>query len=120
MRKWILLAATIVLEVAASLSLSAAQERPGWYVLVAVGYVGSFVMLAQVLRAGMPLGAAYGIWGACGVALTAVFGAVLFGDALSVTTGIGIAMAIGGVLLVELGSQRAERARAARTTGTSE
>ena len=40
----------------------------------------AFVMLTRVLRAGMPVGVAYGIWGAMGTALTAAIAAVIFDD----------------------------------------
>lgn len=109
MAKWLVLALTIALEVTASLSLSAAQTQPGFYAVVVVGYVGSFALLAQVLRLGMPLGVAYGIWGAAGVVLTAVFGWAILGDPLTPTMLVGIALVVGGVLLVELGSQLAAR-----------
>jgi small multidrug resistance pump len=52
----------------------------------------------------MPVGVAYGIWAACGVALTALLAAVVFGDPLTWTMGLGVVLVIGGVLLVELGS----------------
>lgn len=107
--KWLVLALAIALEVTASLSLSAAQTHPPFYVIVVIGYVGSFAALAQVLRLGMPLGVAYGVWGATGVVLTAVFGWAILGDPLTSTMMIGIALVVGGVLLVELGSHRAGR-----------
>lgn len=56
---------------------------------------------------GMPLGIAYGLWGATGVALTAIASAVIFNEALTGTMLAGIALIIAGVLTVELGSQRA-------------
>lgn len=104
MKKWLLLAGSILSEVAGSLSLKAALDHPGWYGLVLVGYVGAFVLLDQVLRAGMPLGVAYGIWGATGVALTAGVSAVLFGEALTALMVGGIVLIISGVLCIELGS----------------
>ncbi|WP_432485511.1 DMT family transporter [Kineococcus esterisolvens] len=106
MKKWLLLAGAVLSEVSGSLSLKAALDHPGWYVPVAVGYVASFLFLSAVLRTGMALGVAYGIWAAAGVALTATLGAVLFGEALTALTLLGILLIIGGVLLVELGSQR--------------
>lgn len=109
MKKWMLLGAAILLEVTATLSLRAALDHPAFYALVAVGYVGSFTALSFVLRAGMGLGVAYGIWGACGVALTAVMASAIFGDALTLAMGAGIVLVIGGVLCVELGSQAAHR-----------
>ncbi|MBB1020169.1 QacE family quaternary ammonium compound efflux SMR transporter, partial [Dietzia sp. E1] len=61
--------------------------------------------------AGLPLGVAYGIWGATGVALTAGLSALIFAEPLTPLMVAGIAVIIAGVLCVELGSQRA-RARA--------
>ncbi|QBJ94593.1 QacE family quaternary ammonium compound efflux SMR transporter [Rhodococcus sp. ABRD24] len=107
MKKWLLLGCAIGSEVTGSLSLKAALDQPAWYVVVAAGYVAAFAFLAAVLRTGMPLGAAYGIWGATGVALTAILAAVIFGEALTGVMLVGIACIIAGVLLVELGSQQA-------------
>lgn len=120
MRKWLLLTAAILLEVTATLSLRGALDHPALYALVVVGYVGSFTALALVLRAGLALGVAYGIWGASGVALTAILAALFFGDPLTGVMGIGIALVIAGVLCVELGAQSAQSAqsRRAREEGT--
>ncbi|MDJ1132148.1 DMT family transporter [Streptomyces iconiensis] len=112
MRKWLLLTAAILLEVTAALSLRGALDHPALYILVLVGYVGAFAGLAMVLRAGLALGVAYGIWGASGVALTAVMATALFGDPLTAIMGVGIALVVAGVLCVELGSQAALAARA--------
>lgn len=111
MNKWLFLVAAIILEVTATLSLKGAIEHPGLYAVVAIGYLGSFSSLALVLRAGMALGVAYGIWGACGVALTAVMSSLLFGEPLTALMGLGIVLVIGGVLCVELGSQAAHKKR---------
>jgi small multidrug resistance pump len=105
-----LLAATISCEVTGSLALAAAQDHPAWYAVTIGGYLASFWLLAQVLRAGMPLGVAYGIWGACGVALTALGGTVLFDDPLTPTMMAGMALIVAGVLLVQVGSERARAA----------
>jgi small multidrug resistance pump len=111
MNKWLLLGGAIVSEVSGSLALQAALHQPAWYVLVAAGYLASFVFLAAVLRARLPLGVAYGIWGALGVALTAVLGAVIFGETLNAVILAGIALIIGGVLTVEFGAQRAREVK---------
>ena len=111
MTTWALLAAAIVAEVTATLSLKAALEHPGLYVVVVLGYVASFVCLAGILRRGMPLGVAYGMWGALGVAATAVMSAQLFGEAITRLMGVGLALVAAGVFLVEAGS------RSARTHG---
>jgi small multidrug resistance pump len=112
MRKWGMLAVAIVSEVLATLSLRAALDHPAWLAAVAVGYLAAFALLTAVLAAGMPVGVAYGIWAACGVALTAVLAALVFDDPLTRRIGLGIALVIVGVLLVELGSHGADRAPA--------
>jgi small multidrug resistance pump len=52
----------------------------------------------------MPLGVAYGIWAAAGVALTAIAGRLLFQERLTWVMSLGIVLIIGGVLLVEVGA----------------
>ena len=71
------------------------------------GYLASFSFLTLVLRAGMPVGVAYGIWGALGTAITAVLAAIIFGDPFTGPIIAGIGLIIAGVLMVELGSRRA-------------
>lgn len=114
---WLLLMGAILSEVAATLSLRGALDHSALYALVIAGYVLSFGLLALVLRRGMGLGVAYGIWGACGVVLTAVLSAVLFGESLTVLKVTGIVLIAGGVAVVELGAQRARRAEAVEATG---
>lgn len=106
MAKWLYLAAAIAFEVTGTLALRATLENAGWIALVVIGYLGAFGWLALVLRAGMPVGVAYGIWSAVGVALTAVLASILFGDLLTWTIGAGILLVIGGVLLIEFGSRQ--------------
>lgn len=99
-----LLAGAVACEVSGSLAMKAAVEVPGWYAVTAAGYTASFVLLALVLGTGMPVGKAYGMWGATGVALTAVLSAVIFGEPLTPPMGLGVLLVIVGVLLVEFGS----------------
>jgi small multidrug resistance pump len=114
MSAWLLLLGAILTEVAATVSLRGALDHPVLYVVVVLGYVLSFGLLALVLRRGMPLGVAYGIWSACGVVLTALLSALLFGEVFTVLKASGIVLIAGGVVLVELGSQRAQRAQRAQ------
>jgi small multidrug resistance pump len=107
-RKWALLLTAICVEVTATLSLRASQDHRAWLLVVVVGYLASFYFLALVLRAGMPIGVAYGVWGALGTAATAVLAAVIFGDPFTMPIVIGIGLIIAGVLLVELGSRHRE------------
>lgn len=114
-RGWLLLAGAILTEVTASLSLKGALDHPALYAVVVLGYGAAFVLLALVLRTGMALGVAYGIWGATGVALTAVGSLLVFGEPITLLMGIGIAVVIAGVLCVELGAQAAHAVRTAPT-----
>lgn len=106
---WLLLAAAILAEVTGSLSLKGALDYPALYMVVAAGYLGTFTLLAVVLRTGMALGVAYGIWGASGVALTAIGSLLIFGEPITLLMGIGIVVIIIGVLCVELGAQTAHK-----------
>jgi small multidrug resistance pump len=104
-RKWGLLISAIAIEVAATLSLRASQDHAAWLLVVVAGYAGALVLLTMVLRTGMAVGVAYGIWGAAGTALTAVLGAVIFGDPFTMPIIAGIGLIIAGVLLIEFGSR---------------
>ncbi|MET0453398.1 MAG: SMR family transporter [Mycobacterium sp.] len=104
MRKWVLLAAAIATEVAATLALRASQDHGAWLAVVVVGYSAAFTMLTLVLREGMAIGVTYGIWGASGTALTAVLAAAIFGDPFTWPIAAGIGLIVAGVLLVEFGS----------------
>nr|WP_221935473.1 SMR family transporter [Janibacter cremeus] len=100
-----MLAVAVVAEVAGTLSLRlAATGATLWYAAVAAGYLVAFTGLATTLAHGMPLGVAYGIWAAAGVALTAIGSQVFFGEPLTRVMLLGIALIMTGVLLVELGS----------------
>ena len=104
---WPALGGAIISEVSATLALRQALNQPGFYVMVGIGYALAFILLSLTLKAGMPLGVAYGLWGALGVALTAVLSTLVFGEPITVLVALGIALIMAGVLLVEVGAQRA-------------
>jgi len=107
MQKWALLSGAILTEVTGTLSLRAFQDQRLWLILVVAGYVASFFLLTRVLRAGVPVGVAYGIWGASGTAITAVMASLIFDDPFTWPIVAGIGLIIVGVLLVEFGSRPA-------------
>ncbi|OBB46523.1 MULTISPECIES: SMR family transporter [unclassified Mycobacterium] len=98
------LAGAIVLEVVATLSLRASEgfRKKAWIAPVAIGYLASFYLLWLTLALGMPVGIAYGVWTACGVALVAVIARFVFTEPLTWLMALGIALVIGGVLTIEL------------------
>lgn len=116
---WLLLAGAIVVEMAATLSLKGALTHPWLYAVVVAGYAGAFGLLALVLRRGMGLPVAYGIWGALGVVAAAVLSWLIFDERLNAVMGAGIALVVAGVLAIEFGAQQARRAAAASTATTA-
>lgn len=118
MTRWTALIGSIVAEVTATLSLRGALETLWLYAIVVISYLAAFYLLSRALRAGMPIGAAYGIWGASGVALTAVFSTVFFDEPLTGMMTLGLALIISGVLVIEFGSQTAARNRASAENGS--
>lgn len=104
---WMLLLGAIGFEVAGTLSLRASEgfSRLGWAVPVAVGYLVSFVLLAMVLKRGIPVGVAYGVWSGVGVAATAALARFLFHDPFTAVMAGGVVLIGAGVFLLEYGAQ---------------
>ena len=103
---YLFLAGAIASEVIATLSLRAADGFSKWpfVVLLVAGYLISFYFLNAALQRDVPLGVAYGIWAAAGVAAVAILSVPLFGETLTVIQGAGIALVIAGVMALELGA----------------
>lgn len=103
---WALLTGAIGSEVAATLSLRASDgfARLGWLAPIVIGYAVSFALLALVLKRGMPVGVAYGVWSGVGVALTAVLARFLFDDPFTPVMAGGVVLIGAGVYLMEIGA----------------
>ncbi|MDT4999723.1 MAG: small multidrug resistance pump [Mycobacterium sp.] len=101
---WLALAGAILVEVIATLSLRASDgfRKRGWMIPVVLGYLASFYLLWISLSLGMPVGVAYGVWTACGVALVAIIARFLFSEPLTWLMGAGIALIVAGVLTIEM------------------
>jgi small multidrug resistance pump len=103
---YILLALAIISEVTGSTFLVKSegftQLVPS--LLVFIFYVISFYLLSQVLKT-IPLGIAYAIWSGVGIVLTALIGFFIFRQSLDVPAVIGIAMIIGGVIVMNVFSK---------------
>lgn len=102
---WVLLALAIASEVTATLSLRASEglRRRRWIPVIVIGYLAAFTLLGAILAMGMPVGVAYGVWAAAGVAITAVLGRVIFKDHFSLMMGAGVVLIAVGVGLIEFG-----------------
>src|SRR5699024_219247 len=109
MKRWLLVFGAVVAEVLGTMALRAAIDQPWWAVGVIAGYLLAFTLLGFALGEGMPIGVAYGIWAAAGVALVAILGAAWFGETLSLPAIVGVVVLIVGVYLVQAGERAPER-----------
>ncbi|MFD3949460.1 DMT family transporter [Streptomyces albidoflavus] len=102
---WVLLACAILAEVTATISLRLSEgfSKIAPSVVVVVGYVTAFTLLALVLKRGMAIGVAYGIWAAAGVALVALIGVAFLGDSLTPVQYGGLVLVAAGVVALEAG-----------------
>ncbi|HEX5357095.1 MAG TPA: multidrug efflux SMR transporter [Aquabacterium sp.] len=100
----LLLSLAIVAEVIATNALRASDGFKYWpaVVVTALGYVCAFYLLGLSLKH-IPVGAAYAIWSGVGTVLTAAIGYLVFRDALSAMSLLGIGLVIAGVVLIQLG-----------------
>jgi small multidrug resistance pump len=101
---WWTLTAAILIEVFATLALRASDgfRKKAWLLPVIAGYLACFYLLWLSLSLGMPVGIAYGVWTACGVALVAVLARFLFAEPLTWVMLLGIGFIVAGVLTIEL------------------
>lgn len=115
---YVLLSVSIVLEVFATtmMKLSEGFSLPLFTVLTLAGYLVSFTLLTFTLKH-LSLGLVYGIWGGVGTVLTAAIGIVAWGDPFNWITCVGIALVVGGVVLLNQGTQEIEDQRAKEVGG---
>ncbi|MFF3905475.1 DMT family transporter [Streptomyces sp. NPDC001848] len=98
------LAGAIAAEVAATTAMKYSDgfSRLGPSLVTLLGYVVSFLLLAQTLKS-VSIGTAYAIWSGAGTATVAMIGLVLFGEGLGAAKIAGIALIVGGVVVLNLG-----------------
>ncbi|MFI6692278.1 DMT family transporter [Streptomyces sp. NPDC050433] len=99
-----LLAVAIMAEVAATTAMKYSEGFTRlWPSVGAVaGYVLAFAMLAQTLKT-LSVGTAYAIWAGVGTAAVAAIGMVFLSEAATPAKLAGMALVIGGVVLLNLG-----------------
>jgi small multidrug resistance pump len=98
---WLLLVAAIGSEVVATAALKASDgfSRLLPSVVVVIGYLASFGLLALVLR-DLPVGVVYAVWSAVGTVGVALLGMALFGETMEPAKALGIGLVVGGVILL--------------------
>jgi len=105
---WAALSVAIVCELAGTTFLQRSDHITKLApTLISAGfYAVSFYMLAQALRT-LPLGVAYAIWGGVGIVFTAAIGVIMFKQRLEWIGMVGIAMIVGGGVLINAFSKSA-------------
>ncbi|MGM0704114.1 MAG: DMT family transporter [Pseudomonadota bacterium] len=103
---YVYLALAIAAEVIGTSALKASEgfTRPWPSVVVVVGYGLAFFLLSLVLRS-LPVGIAYAIWAGLGIVLVTVAGVVVYGETPDLPAVAGIAMIVGGVVVIQLFSK---------------
>lgn len=97
------LALAVLLEVGGTylLKLSDGMARRIHGLAGIVLVVGAFAALAQAIR-GMDLSVAYAVWGGAGLVVTAVIGALAFGQRIKPTGWAGMGLVVAGVVALKL------------------
>ncbi|SHF37307.1 small multidrug resistance pump [Modicisalibacter ilicicola DSM 19980] len=92
----------IVAEVLATSALKSSEEFTRFWpsVLVVTGYGLAFYMLTLVLRT-VPVGIAYAFWAGLGIVLVTLIGVVVFKERLDLPAVLGLAMIVGGVVVIQ-------------------
>ena len=108
MTRYLLLAAAIVAEVAATTALarSAGFTRLGPSVVVVIGYGAAFYMLSLVLQT-MPTGVVYGLWSGLGVVLITLVAWIWGRQPLDLPAVAGLALIATGVVVINVFSKSA-------------
>jgi small multidrug resistance pump len=101
---YLLLGVAIAAEVGATTAMKFSEgfSRLVPSLVTVVGYVVSFVLLAQTLKA-ISVGTAYAIWSGVGTAAIATIGLFFFGEGMTATKAAGMALIIVGVVVLNLG-----------------
>ena len=103
---WAALLGAIGLEVAGTTLLQKSEQFSRlWPTLgMAVCYLAAFYLLSLALKQ-MPVGIAYAIWSGLGVVAISLIGLVLFKQRLDLPAVVGLAMIVGGVVVINLFSR---------------
>jgi small multidrug resistance pump len=101
---WLLLLCAIAAEVAGTMALRALSGGFRFWpaVLVTVGYVVSFILLAFALRT-VSVSTAYAVWSGVGTVGVAALAVLIYGEKITLIGATGIALVIAGCVLLNLG-----------------
>ncbi|MGP6086117.1 SMR family transporter [Antarctobacter jejuensis] len=103
---YLILALAVLAETIGTTALQASQQfsRIVPTVIVILAYGTAFYLLGVALKY-FPVGIAYAIWSGLGIVLIAVIGLMVFGQRLDLPAVLGMAMILGGILIIHLFSK---------------
>jgi small multidrug resistance pump len=102
---YLFLFVAIALEVVATSLLKATEGFTKLWPTVATltGYTGAFAALAWAVQQELPVGLAYAMWAGLGTAAIVAIGVLFLDEPLSPQKVVGIALVVGGVVVLNLG-----------------
>ena len=105
---YIILMFAVLAETIGTTALQASQQFTKLVpsVIVVVAYGTAFYLLAIALKT-FPVGIAYAMWSGFGIIFISIIGFVVFGQKLDLAAIVGLAMIIGGILVINLLSNSA-------------
>jgi small multidrug resistance pump len=105
---YVYLIVAVTFETVGTTALQASQQftKIGPTVVVVFAYLFAFFFLGLALKF-IPVGVAYAIWSGLGIVLIAGIGFVVFGQRLDLPAMLGLAMIIGGIVVIHLFSKTA-------------
>ena len=103
MHPYLLLGISIMAEEVATSALKSSQglTRLGPSALAVLGYCVAFYLVSKVMNH-MATGVVYAVWSGLGIVLISLVGWLLYGQKLDLPAVIGMAMIVGGVLVIQL------------------
>lgn len=107
-KAWALLLGAIFFEVCGTTCLKLSEGFTIWYFVVAfvVVYSICFVLFAYAL-VDLPIGLAYGVWGAIGTVATTLIGVVIWHDVFTPLMCVGLILVVAGIYLLNKGDEEA-------------
>jgi small multidrug resistance pump len=104
--EWVILYVAVLFEVAATTALKASEgfTRLIPSLIVVAGYGVAFYLMTLSLNK-IPLAVVYAVWSALGIALISIVGAIRYGERLDAPAVAGLAMIVGGVIVINVFSK---------------
>ena len=103
MPPFVILIVAVLFETIGTTALQASQQfsKLGPSIVVVVAYAISFFLLSVTLKF-MPVGVVYALWSGMGIVFIAIIGLLVFGQKLDFAAVAGLAMIVGGIIVIHL------------------